>query len=91
MAMSRQGPGSMGGPVGAAGLTADFRTSRSGTAAARHSVARPRNLTTYRQFSGTSAVSSDPLGGGSRKSEPWSVSSFRIRFKADRRLGRKIP
>lgn len=91
MAASRQGSGTKGGSVGADELAAGFRTSRSGAAMARHSVARPRNLTTFRQFSGTSAVSGDPLGGGSRKSELHFVSKFRARFKADRRVGRKIP
>lgn len=91
MAASRHGSGAMGGSVGAEGLAAEFRMSRSRTALARQSVARPRNLTTSRQNSGTSAVSGGPLGGGSRKSEPHSVSEFRIRFKADRRVGREIP
>lgn len=91
MAASRHGPGATGGSVGAEGLAAGFRTSRSETAMARQSVARLCNLTTFRQNSGTSAVSGGPLGGGARRFERHSVSQFRIRFKADRRVGRKIP
>lgn len=90
MAANRHGSEATGGAVGAQVGPARFRTSRSETPQARQSVARPRNLTTFRQLSGTCAVSSDPLGGGLHKYEPGSVSEFRIQFKSARRVGRTI-
>ena len=90
MAANRHGSGATGGAVGAQVGPVHFRMSRSETPQARQSVARSRSLTTFRQISGTSALSGDPLGGGLHKYEPRSVSEFRIQFKSARRVGRTI-
>lgn len=90
MAVNRHGSGATGGAVGAQVGPAHFRMSHSEAPQARQSVARPRNLTTFRQLSGTCAVSGDPLGGSLHKYEPRSVSEFRIQFKNARRVGRTI-